>query len=115
MSAPILCIVENPNTAEPRGEGKFARVSRVEIGGNRFWNLQFGLIRSIHRLVRTVGDPVGDSQLLGNLHSWGQEGKNSKGQLPKYIYMSRESFDILKPLMSVPVVEYTLEPIPATA
>ena len=110
MSTPILHIVENPDTAIPTVDSSFARVCHVQIGGNRFWNLQFGFIHGGDSQIRVVDDTMGDSKLLGRLHPWGREGKHPEHELPKYMFMSRSSFDILKPLMSVPVVEYTLEP-----
>jgi hypothetical protein len=104
MTPPIVCIVEDPENAEPECDSVFALVRLSVEGGKQEWKLDFQL--KINAGMSYLHHPfVTDNHyaLLGRLHAWSRSNGTNK-----HIFMTEEAAKILLPAMSVPVVEYTL-------
>ena len=103
---PILCEVEDPATAEPDCDSYFVRVVFEKTGQYEWWSLRFVAKidgRTMH--VEKVFNFGNAAEILGRLHPWGL----AQNAFPKYVLLTKEAADILRPAMSVPVFEYVFE------
>ena len=100
-----LRILNKPETIVPGCDSSFVCITTDVQAGMRWWKFRLSF-----QVGESFESPSGDFQtpdiaeIVDRLYSWSR-----KEQITKFIFMTPEAAEMLRPHMATPAVEYRLE------